>query len=740
LPYEPWATDTDTDTSNGNDISITLYEPHNVDIDAHIALDLDVSSLEEGSSSDGDFFEYTSHNDGEIDTIPEERASALLEDAEEEIQYGVALSDEVVDFASTPSLSSSTSEISASPIIPPESMTSASSSDFAPREWDHSQTSSISSFTAVNNERKLFEDGITYNSPGFNEQKSSEDSIAYSSPVFQESPVSATLQGSDRSLDLEWSSGRTSPLSELGFSPYMSYYNNASPSPPEQTESTFEQGSSDGTIYCPTRDSRESWASLRQPPGASGSRVNDTEPIDGTGWEGERERGRGGYEDRQEAGDGYRRRTNDSGDGNGDGQGKSNGLGGAGNGGRGDDGEDDDRRQGSSSVPESGESTTEDEGSTDDYGADEAPDQTASPLPPQPHTPTPQRSRSSDDDVPLAQRIPTALKAQKSIRVQVREEREARRKERAVRTREPLRSPPRGADATGKDSTMTGSQEAAALRPSRSVKREGPRRNNDQPFAVEDLTKKLLSVQAGNVPPAVIRPRGYSAPYASPPRDPPTQTKDVGQKAVDPLQTLDAARERMLKPMRSFHRPTPKTLDGLNPGLSPPTDGQSLGRSVTNGRSRRLEEYQRSERLRSTRSLAEGTERYINVRSKSSERPVKDSGARSSARASSDVDRGTSPSAGTHRPPMPPLPAEVLASFKASTKAQVSQQRIFIGDLQRFNIVEIGVSTNAQDVLDMLDKEGALESILGRGDWMVYEIAQDFGMGKLTFYMKPNVV
>lgn len=718
MPYEPWDTDTDTDTSNG--IAIALYEPHNVDIDAHVALDLDVDSPEEESSSDGDIFEYISHNDGEIETIPEERASALLEDAEEEIQYGVALSDEVIDFASTPSLSSSASEFSASPIIPPESVISASSSDFTPYPWDHSQSSSISSFTAVNNERK-----------------SSEDSMAYSSPKFGESPISATLQGSDQSLDLDWSSGRTSPLSELGFSPYISYYNNASP--PEQMESTFEQGSSEGTIHCPTRDSRDSWASLHQSSADPEGWVDDTEPVDGTGWEDERGRGRGGYEDRQDGGDGYGRSgTNYNSSSNDGGLGGSNGLGGAGGGGRGDDGEDHNRRKGSSaSVPsESGESTTEDEGSTDDYGADEAPGQGASPLPPQPQTPTTQRSRSSDDDVPLAQRIPTALKAQKSIRVQVREEREARRKDRAVRTREPVRSPPRGAEATGRESTTTGSQDAAALHSSRSVKREGPRRNSDQPFAVEDLTKKLLSVQAGNVPPAVIRPRGYSAPYTSPPRDPPTQAKEVGQKA-DPIQTSDATRERALRPMRSFHRPTPKNVDGVNSGPSPSNNGQILGRSVTSGRSRRHEENQGSqgERLRSTQSLAEGTERYMNIRSKSSERPMKDSGGRFSARTSTDADRGTS-----HRPPMPPLPAEVLASFKAGTKAQVSQQRIFIGDLQRFNIVEIGLATNAQDVLDMLDKEGALEPILGRGGWMVYEMAQDFGMGKLSFPMVSNIV
>jgi hypothetical protein len=58
------------------------------------------------------------------------------------------------------------------------------------------------------------------------------------------------------------------------------------------------------------------------------------------------------------------------------------------------------------------------------------------------------------------------------------------------------------------------------------------------------------------------------------------------------------------------------------------------------------------------------------------------------------------------------------------------QQRIFIGDLQRFSLVEIGASTSAQDVVDILENLGELH---GNG-WMLFELAQDFGMG---MYLVP---
>ncbi|KAI0754706.1 hypothetical protein C8Q80DRAFT_1093798 [Daedaleopsis nitida] len=56
------------------------------------------------------------------------------------------------------------------------------------------------------------------------------------------------------------------------------------------------------------------------------------------------------------------------------------------------------------------------------------------------------------------------------------------------------------------------------------------------------------------------------------------------------------------------------------------------------------------------------------------------------------------------------------------------QQRVFIGNMQRFCLVEIGSGTSAGDVLNMVDGQGALDQAAGSGGWMLWEVSQDFGM------------
>ena len=58
-----------------------------------------------------------------------------------------------------------------------------------------------------------------------------------------------------------------------------------------------------------------------------------------------------------------------------------------------------------------------------------------------------------------------------------------------------------------------------------------------------------------------------------------------------------------------------------------------------------------------------------------------------------------------------------------------SQQRVFVGNMQQFNMIEIGPSTTAGNVVSMVEAEGALIEWAGTGGWMVFEIVQDFGMG-----------
>ncbi|OAX42149.1 hypothetical protein K503DRAFT_683998 [Rhizopogon vinicolor AM-OR11-026] len=64
----------------------------------------------------------------------------------------------------------------------------------------------------------------------------------------------------------------------------------------------------------------------------------------------------------------------------------------------------------------------------------------------------------------------------------------------------------------------------------------------------------------------------------------------------------------------------------------------------------------------------------------------------------------------------PPLPA---------TKISVTQQRVFIGDMQRFNMVEITDNTTAGDVIALVASQGSLDHA---AVWMLFELANDFGM------------
>ena len=59
---------------------------------------------------------------------------------------------------------------------------------------------------------------------------------------------------------------------------------------------------------------------------------------------------------------------------------------------------------------------------------------------------------------------------------------------------------------------------------------------------------------------------------------------------------------------------------------------------------------------------------------------------------------------------------------------------MFIGNMQRFNMVEIGASTTAGDVIEMIEAEGSFKDFVGSGGWMVFEVAQDFGMGTFFFF------
>ncbi|KAF8157888.1 hypothetical protein B0H34DRAFT_656003 [Crassisporium funariophilum] len=89
-----------------------------------------------------------------------------------------------------------------------------------------------------------------------------------------------------------------------------------------------------------------------------------------------------------------------------------------------------------------------------------------------------------------------------------------------------------------------------------------------------------------------------------------------------------------------------------------------------------------------------------------------------STRTSVDVDRSPRTIIPQQRPQLP----------SGTGGETVAQQRVFIGDMQRFNMVQVGSATTAGDVIQMIEDEGSLVGWVGSGGWMVFEVAQDFGM------------
>ncbi|KAF8073883.1 hypothetical protein FPV67DRAFT_1738693 [Lyophyllum atratum] len=481
----------------------------------------------------------------------------------------------------------------------------------------------------------------------------------------------------------------------------------------------YEPGTSAGTI-------RPSKMPQSSPSPVTKSLMDEGEAFDGAGRDSQR--GQGGLgRGWEQGGSSQWAHGNNAG---GNGRATNSGTGGLGR--RGDDEDEDDRRVNRStfSTPSDTEATTSDDESTDDYGE---------PAGAMSHVAA-TSAASSDDDVPLAQRIPTALKAQNTIRRQVREEREQRRVARAARAAESTSIPrgqafarPPGAAEPAQLAQMSSSAEAA-LHASTSVRR--PRTKtlptaDMQAFSPDDLTRQLQTMEVAET--SASRPRSNTTsrrdpkersgsrpgsagrglrdhdtfqPFASPPQSPPPEY-------------------RSLRPMRSFHRPEGRKPEEHHAVPLPIDAGQKLSRNLTlirdgiSGSSPRSHPPRLSQDESSPRQPVR----------KSAEEPrklMKVTPETRSTRSSSEVER---PRPSLQRPPVPPLPPpETFAVSPTNTRGPVTQQRIFICDMQRFNMVEISASTNAGDVIEMVEAQGSLKGWVGSGGWMVWEVAQDFGM------------
>ncbi|KAL5519861.1 hypothetical protein ACEPAG_1521 [Sanghuangporus baumii] len=374
---------------------------------------------------------------------------------------------------------------------------------------------------------------------------------------------------------------------------------------------------------------------------------------------------------------------------------------------------------------------------------------------------------AEDDDVPLAQRIPNALQAQKSIRQQVKSERERRRRERSVaptprtsRAPEGTISPPpqhipvtsqdergrtltaripRSAPLNAGPTALSSSQEAAMMahrlmqphHATHAVHRQRAKTLSGADGVPPDaLTQRLLRVQArGQDQPTIMqRTSAATAVQVQPP---------AHINAGSPIERASG--------MHSMSRRGPVSPSGGSQYVQqPPADGPVPTRTLRLMRSFHNVSHEPTPAVTSAAApvLASLTRR----RSPSKARPAQDTDPTpnglmrnrsiKSARTSTDknnrseeevhVHQGYShghampPTPGTLRGPSPPAPI---------SRHNIVQTRIYINDMQHFNVVGAGLDTSAKDVLDMLRQQGDLRGEERRSSsWMLYEVCHDYGM------------
>ncbi|KAH9851696.1 hypothetical protein C2E23DRAFT_732313 [Lenzites betulinus] len=380
-----------------------------------------------------------------------------------------------------------------------------------------------------------------------------------------------------------------------------------------------------------------------------------------------------------------------------------------------------------------------------------------------------------DDDVPLARQIPTALKAQRTIRRQVRDELDQKREERrAQRAQQALLSQqqqrPRVQSSAGDVPIPAPPPPPTGGSPPRPGAR--PRTKTlpstiSSPFSVGDLTKKLLGLQttvptaAPSAPQSAVSPMyprskrpsleahdQHPQPHGSASAGPSSRGRAV---TTDPYAFPSSSRQasrppppeaaRSLRPMRSFHRPRAGDADAyIAPPALPSTErtsaaDQPLQRRATTASRRPPDEPpaflasappsavpvdQRTsstlDRARSTRSGKSSTSRRPSLE----RRPEVDPPSMPTSRARSATTSAGASAAAT--------PASTFSQPAKAAGQTMWQQRVFIGNMQRFCLVELGGGTCAGDVLNMVDAQGALEQGAGSGGWMLWEVSQDFGM------------
>ena len=336
-------------------------------------------------------------------------------------------------------------------------------------------------------------------------------------------------------------------------------------------------------------------------------------------------------------------------------------------------------------------------------------------------------STSGDDNIPLAQRIPTALRAQQTIRKKVREEKDERRRQRALKRQQQqqqqqeihnqklLGEEHHAQRAPGLAQTSNLSV-ASSSRMTRLRTKTLPS-NTSRPVVAKDLARRLRDLQDLTVsPPPFVNKQPLPTSDSAPPPGQITQRSE-GDAWIPSV----GAQDKTLRPMRSFHRPSTTVSAQAQPLPLPPRPHDTkLSRRATSA-SRPVGRHDHSE------TSARATSGSL---SKPSRRPrTSDGGYQSSTNSvhSPALEHVSLPHISTNVPD----PSPVLSAVLRETKQVSWQQRIFIMDLQRFNTVVMNPITTARDVIDVLEAQGQLTA--GRADvgrWMLFEVFQDFGMGE----------
>jgi hypothetical protein len=444
---------------------------------------------------------------------------------------------------------------------------------------------------------------------------------------------------------------------------------------------------------------------------------NVDKAVDGDDQENYNHKRAEGYEERQtsdvQRGGGRDGRQVNGGDSNGNGFGSAGG--GHGNGGRDDRREDErDRRAPSAfSTP----SDTESEDSEEDCARHSTQQSQSSGAE--------EASTSEDDNVPLAQSIPTALRAQRTIRKQVRDEKDERRRQRALKRQQQQR--PQIHNQTPLDEEYhaqrgpslpqaSGQPVFPSSRTVRSRTKTLPS-NTSRPVVAEDLARRLRDLQDLTVSPASFLNKPPLSPSDSTPHLDPITQQSEGYARIPSA----GAQDKSVRPMRSFHRPGAADSARAQPLSTLPLshDTSRLGRSATSV-SRPVVQHDPSE------TSARATPGSLPT---SSRRPQTSEGAH---RPSANPTR----SPVLQRVSLPRISTDVsnsssaLSAVSRETKQVSWQQRVFIMDLQRFNTVVMNPMTTAGGVIDVLETEGQLANWTGGGGWMLFEVSQDFGMGE----------